>query len=760
MFLRRPVVKSPSFWEARTPASVPAAVDAGSRAGARDAVTVTLANESSVDDSEPPLVHTIASARTVQLSALAPTARGEMRIVAVEHASDRLHYWMYSHQYTLRRLELDEAAAVNETAAAAAAAAPLGSRVEEHEEGAFDLRWAPVALFRKSFALRHRLDPRASAPSEVPLIAVAAAASDVSATSSAVDGEANAAAAESSPAPRVDAAVLCIYPYITSLNRSQYSGALEVLNLPAAAAGFSAALLSPDGMRLALVDLTDELLLLRATGGSSRADTSSSSSSSNEWEISHELTAPRALGKRRLLAMRMVDVTVSVPVSDSRRRPTSPSTSSSSPSQPADAHHSSFLSSLFDPLNFQAGNVHVSLGLFSPLGLLFNRHHNGAGSSPHRDREHVESEQRYREEESVQQSAAGGESRARTVTKKLTFLCMYFHIVCDPCLFLALQPLFDSNCFDTCCLCLASTVGVHTGGRLISYDLSPSGRSRLPFALAPHVTYAASAAPASAAAAAATPSPSDAASSGADARGGGAWSALYRGEAGLAAGASRRDRRASKAADDSAPDEAEVEALYAARQSGRVHDRAGSHDRDREDEVYGVGPASGRPQRSARAADHSLDDLEPWLIDMLVAIDDMGVNFEYVALAVLLGSYFCVLACMRASRARGAVVDYGPVAPVNVVHAANVVAAPAAAAAAAVVAPGNLGAAANGDAAPAAPAAPVSAAPDSVGESSGPDSAAALALGDAESAPLPAPDEVVEASASAAPLPAPQHQDA
>ncbi len=298
-------------------------------------------------------------------------------------------------------------------------------------------------------------------------------------------------------------------------------------------------------------------------------------------------------------------------------------------------------------------------------------------------------------------------------------------------------------------------MGVHTGGRLISYDLSPSGHSRLPFALAPHVTYAASATSAAAAAAAATASPSDAASSSANARGG-ARSALwlYRGEAGLAAGASRSDRRASKAADDSAPDEEEVEALYAARQSGRVQDREGIRGRDREDGMSSVGPASGRSQRSARAADHSLDDLEPWLIDMLVAIDDMGVNFEFVALAVLLGCYFCVLACMRASRARGAVVNHGPIAPVNVVHAANVVAAPAAAEAAAAVAPGNHRAAAIGDAAPVPAPAP---APDSAG----PDSAAALALGDAESAPVvavPSPG-VVEAGANDAPLLAPQHPD-
>ncbi len=419
-------------------------VDAASRAGAgaRDGVGgATLANDSSVDDSmPPPLVHTIVSARTVQLSALAPTARGEMRIVAVEHASDRLHYWMHAHQYTLRRLELTDAGAENETASAAA-----GSQ----QHAIVDLRWAPVALFRKNFALRHRLDPRASAPSEVPLVAVAAAASDESPTPSTTSsaasagGESNAATAAAEPpsAARVDAAVLCIYPYITSLNRSQYSGALEVLNLPAAAAGFSAALLSPDGVRLALVDLTDEVLLLRATGGSSRADASSASASasSNEWEISHELTAPRALGKRRLLAMRMVDVTVAVPVSDSRRRPTSSSsaTSASASSKPAGAQHSSFLSSLFDPLNLQAGNAHFSLGLFSPLGLLFNRPHDDSGASAHRDhsarRERDdESDPQTLNQESAQPSAAGGESRARTVTKKLTFLCMlslniFFH---------------------------------------------------------------------------------------------------------------------------------------------------------------------------------------------------------------------------------------------------------------------------------------------------------------------------------------------
>jgi hypothetical protein len=310
------------------------------------------------------------------------------------------------------------------------------------------------------------------------------------------------------------------------------------------------------------------------------------------------------------------------------------------------------------------------------------------------------------------------------------------------------------------CVYSYSAVGVHTGGRLISYDLTPSGRSRLPFALAPHVTYTATVS-------AATASPSNSAAfSGANADGG-TWSDLYRGEAGLAAGASKRDRRASKAADESAPDEEEAEALYAARQRRRSSGQAGRVDDDREgdrdhddEELSRVGRSSGRPQRSARAADHSLDDLEPWLLDMLVAIDDMGVNFEFVALAVLLGCYFCVLACMRANRAGGAGVDRGPVAPVNVINAANVVAAPVAAAAAAVAAaasaevaaaaPGNREAAARVDAA-APPAPPVSAEAEA-------DSAA---LGHAERAPAAAPGPGAgEADLNAAPRAAPDHSDA
>lgn len=294
-------------------------------------------------------------------------------------------------------------------------------------------------------------------------------------------------------------------------------------------------------------------------------------------------------------------------------------------------------------------------------------------------------------------------------------------------------------------------VGVHSAGRLISYDLSPSGHSRLPFALAPHVTYAATVS-------AATASPSNAAaSSGANADDG-AWSGLYRGEAGLAAGASKRDRRASKAADESAPDEDEVEAFYAAQQRRRSSGQAGRVDDDREgdrdnedEELSRVGRSSGRSQRSARAADHSLDDLEPWLLDLLVAIDDMGVNFEFVALAVLLGCYFCVLACMRANRAGGAVVDRGPVVPVNVINAADVVAAPAqavAASAEAAAAPGNHEEAAHVDAAappPPAPPAPAEAEADSA------------ARGQVERAPAAG---AVETDLNAALRPAPEHSDA
>jgi hypothetical protein len=148
-----------------------------------------------------------------------------------------------------------------------------------------------------------------------------------------------------------DVSVLCIYPFISASHNGRNAGALEVLNLPENAAGFSSTLLNSDGTVLALADLNDDWLVLRMKPR--RKTSADDDDEEDAWAITLDLKAPRMLSGRQVLSARLVDVDVKYKVTQPAKKPVQ--------QQPR--------RSPLAPTTHKFGNVHVSFGFFSPLSL-------------------------------------------------------------------------------------------------------------------------------------------------------------------------------------------------------------------------------------------------------------------------------------------------------------------------------------------------------------------------------------------------------